>query len=223
MKLFSLFRKSKTPEKVSLLWQNYLQFFEKKVSKKALIRELRFVVVDTETTGLNYKKDQLLSIAALSIQGFQIDINERYEAFFSHENYQPNDSVKIHGILNKHLKEGRSEKEILTHFLAYLKDGIIVGHHIGFDVAIINQALKKHFDIKLKNQTLDTAWLAERVRNPIAKDFRSIPLDKLCKQYKIPLGKRHTASGDAFITALLFLKLLGRLEKRKVLEWRDLF
>jgi len=223
MNLFSVFQKSNPHKNDAPLWQNYFQYFEQKRSKKTPLRDLRFVVLDTETSGLDYKKDTMLSVAALSVHNFQIEIGTRFEAFFYHENYQPDESVAVHGILGRHLKNGQIEKEILTNFLTFLKDAIIVGHHIGFDVAMINQALKKHFNLKLKNKTLDTAWLAKRVENPAAKGFNPMPLDVLCKQYQIPLGKRHTAAGDTFITALLFLKLLGKLERRGVQTLRDLF
>lgn len=223
MNLLSFFQKFKNREKDSIFWEDYFQFFEQSPSKKTPIRNLRFVVLDTETSGLDYKKDKLLSIAALSVQDFQIEIGTRFEAFFYHENYQPDESVKVHGIMGNHLKTGRTEKDILIDFLSFLKDGIVVGHHIGFDMAIINQALKKHFDIKLKNRTLDTAWLAKRVENPFAKGFNPMPLDKLCEEYQIPLGKRHTAAGDTFITALLFLKLMGKLERRGVQSYGSLF
>lgn len=223
MNLFSIFRKQKTIAKESALWINYLQFFEQKPTKSKPLRQLHFVILDTETSGLNYKKDKLLSIAALSVQDFQVDIGSQFQAFFYHENYQPNDSVKIHGILRKHLKKGQTEQEVLMNFLSFLRNSIVVGHHIAFDVAIINQALKKHFGIKLKNKTLDTAWLAKRIINPLEKGFNPQPLDKLCEQYHIPLGKRHTAAGDAFITTWLFLKLLSRLEQRGITSYGSLF
>jgi len=205
-----------------IFWEEYFRFFEKKINRKTPLRSLNFIVLDTETSGLDFKKDKILSIAALSVKDFKIDIENRFEAFFYRENYKPNEDVKVHGILKKHLLEGNTEKEILQKFLAYTKNSIIVGHHIGFDIAIINQVLKSQFNIKLKNKTIDTAWLAKRVETPIVKGFNPSSLDDLCKEYNIPLGKRHTAAGDAFITALLFLKLLGRLEKRKITSYGDI-
>lgn len=223
MDLWSIFSKSNKGEKESAFWESYFQFFEQKPAKKTPIRELRFVVLDTETTGLDYKQDKILSLAALPIQDFQVQVVNRFEAFFYQDNYQPDESVKVHGIMGEHLKSGEDEREILSDFLTYLKDAIIVGHHIGFDVATINQALKNHFGFQLKNKHLDTAWLGKRVENPFTQGFKPKPLDELCKEYQIDLGERHTAAGDTFITALLFLKLMGRLERRGVKDYGSLF
>ncbi|MCB0628132.1 MAG: 3'-5' exonuclease [Saprospiraceae bacterium] len=222
MEGFPFFRKKTLPPEDEAVRAAYLQHFERRIARRTSLRELSFVVMDTETTGLDLKKDHLLSIAALKIQGFQIDISQRFEAFFQREDYQPNTSVTVHGILNKHLATGTGEKEIMHHLLGFLQNSIIVGHHIAFDVAMLNRSLKKYFALELKNRTFDTAWLARRVESPVLSHYRSVSLDKLCEQYRIPLGERHTAAGDAYITALLFLKLLGRLEQRKVVKLGDL-
>ena len=216
MNLFSFFKRSESIPKDSPLSELYLRHFEKRIPKMTPLRDLNFIVLDSETSGLDLKKDHLLSIAALKIRNFEIDIASRYEAFFLHDNYIPDDSVKVHGILSNHLKSGTSEKEILLKFLEFIQNGIIVGHHIGFDLAMINKSLKSQFGIQLRNKSLDTAVLAKRIENTFDRGGKPDSLDTLCERYNISLGKRHTASGDTFITALLFLKLLGRLERRGV-------
>ena len=216
MNLFSIFKRSASIPKDDPLSKLYLCHFEKRIPRKAPLRDLNFIVLDTETSGLDLKKDHLLSIAAIKIKNFEIDVASRFEAYFLHDNYIPDDSVKVHGILSNHLKSGTSEKEILLKFLEFIQNGIIVGHHIGFDLAMINKALRFHFDLQLKNKSLDTAVLAKRIENTFDRGGKPDSLDTLCKRYNISLGKRHTASGDTFITALLFLKLLGRLERRGV-------
>jgi len=73
---------------------------------------------------------------------------------------------------------------------------------------------------------LDTNYLAKRIHSPFYKmavgQTQNFSLDALCKQYQVPIRDRHTASGDALITALLFLKLIGRLEAKGVHEFGDL-
>jgi len=110
--------------------------------------------------------------------------------------------------------------------LDYLQNSVIVGHHIGFDFAVLNRAFQEHLGGQLRNQTLDTNYLAKRIHSPFYKTSidqnLNFSLDALCKQYHVPVHDRHTASGDALITALLFLKLMGQLERKGVKYLGDL-
>jgi DNA polymerase-3 subunit epsilon len=208
-------RPSLNPED-TVIREDYLRHFENGMNRSTPLREIEFVVLDTETTGLDIKKDVILSIAAIQVKGFHFNLSNRLEAFVQRENYQTVQGVQVHGILSRHMESALPEKEVLTQLLTFLGDRIIVGHHIAFDIGILNKALQKHFHLKLQNKSIDTGKLAQRVENPMHTGGRSNSLDKLCAQYHIPLGQRHTAAGDTFITTLLFLKLLGKLELKKV-------
>jgi DNA polymerase-3 subunit epsilon len=215
-------RPSLNPEDTDIR-DTYLRHFEQGINKSTPLREIKFVVLDTETTGLDIKKDRILSIAAIQVKGFQFSLSNRFEAFVQSENYQPGESVTVHGILSKHVTGVLTEKEVLARLLNFLGDRIIVGHHIAFDMGILNKALQKHFHVKLQNKSIDTGKLAQRVENPMHTGGHSDSLDKLCAQYDIPPGQRHTAAGDTFMTTLLFLKLLGKLELKKVNTLKALF
>ena len=180
------------------------------------LRAIPFVVVDTETTGLDVKNDHLLSVAAMRVHNFSIDLADQFTVFIKQENYIPGESVQVHGILARHAKEGLDEKSMCTRFLEFIRDNIIVGHHIAFDLQMLNKALLKHFGIKMQNKILDTGQLARRIENPMSSRGKQQSLDVLCQQYAIPIHQRHTAGGDTFLTALIFLKQLGRLERKGV-------
>ncbi|MEM6724328.1 MAG: 3'-5' exonuclease [Bacteroidota bacterium] len=206
------------------IYLNYQALFKTQTTIRNLIRELTFTILDTETTGLNPKKDRILSIAAVKVKNFEIQTDNRLLCYVTQEDYQPDQSVEVHGILNKHLQKGITEKAMLHQLLPYLGSDVIVGHHIGFDIAILNKACKRHLGGMLLNRKLDTLQLAKKC-DPASFYYdhhQAGHLDELCKKYKIALGKRHTAEGDTYITALLFLKLLGRLEKKGKLKLSDL-
>jgi len=181
-----------------------------------LIRDIRFVVLDTETSGLNIQKDKILSIGAVAVKNQQIIIADRFEYYLKQVYTVKGESIKIHGILPKHNLSGIETKEVLILLLSYLQNSIIVGHHIGFDFAVLNRAFQAHLGGQLRNQILDTNQLAKRINSPFYEmnigQRKNYSLDVLCEQYGVPVYDRHTASGDALITALLFLKLLGRLK-----------
>ncbi|GJM31399.1 MAG: DNA polymerase III subunit epsilon [Saprospiraceae bacterium] len=200
-------------------WLRYAALFDKKLNRKKQIRDIHFVLIDTETTGFDFRKDHILSIGAIGIRNYEMDISDRFEYYLKQEDYHPGKSIEVHGILPSRSQKGISEKEMLIQFLDFCQDRIIVGHHIGFDIAMLNTAMKKHFGKQLKNKVVDTGILAQRLEithaiYPI--DHSRFSLDALCQQYHIAPRNRHTASGDAFITGILFLKLLDRLEKRGI-------
>ncbi|MEO1436426.1 MAG: exonuclease domain-containing protein [Bacteroidota bacterium] len=206
------------------VYLEYARGFKQRISARSLIRDLSFTVLDTETTGLNLKKDRILSIAAVKVKQFELHTDKRLLAYVNCADYQPGKSVEIHGILNKHLRKGKTEKELLHQLLPYLGTDIIVGHHIGFDITMLNKACLREYGAKLLNRTLDTAALAKKY-DPASFYYdkgKAGNLDELCKKFKIPLGKRHTAEGDTYITALLFLKLIGRLEQKGKKRLMDL-
>lgn len=86
----------------------------------------------------------------------------------------------------------------------------MVGHHVSFDIEMINQALNRMNLGTLKNEYMDTDIMYQKLKHFPQDQHTS--LDELCDIYKIKKSDRHTASGDAYITALLFLKLKRKLD-----------
>lgn len=173
------------------------------------VSRVRFVAFDTETTGLNPERDSLVSLGAVGAQGGEIRLDDTFEAVLKIK--FNNAMVVLHGITREEARKGRNEKEALLDFLGYLGDAVIVGHHVGHDVAMLNAALERHFGKKLRNRALDTMELTLRLESlgilpaAPAKDYS---LDALCARFGVEPHDRHTAHGDAFLTAQIFLKLL---------------
>lgn len=205
-------------------WKEYLASFQGALGKKTPIGEVRFVVFDTETTGLDFRKDYILSIGAVSVQNWQIDLGRRLECYVQ-RSYRPSrEAVAVHGILpGSNLARGIDEIEAVKRFVEYCHGSVLAGHHVGFDIAMVDQALRGLIGRKLANKRIDTAALARRVsgRNDYEQPG-AYGLDALCRLYNIPMSDRHTAAGDAFITAVLLMKLLARLKKRGVHTLGDL-
>lgn len=185
-------------------WETYLSYFESNQTS-----DNRYVVFDCETTGLDYKSDRILSIGAVAIQNNQIIVGDFMEVFLQQEVFKP-ESVPIHGILKEGKEEKIVEAEAVIRFLEFIKDATLVGHHVDFDIEMINQALDRLNVGTLKNQAMDTDVMYQKLKYLPYEQHTS--LDELCDIYKIKKSDRHTASGDAFITALLFLKLKKKLE-----------
>ncbi len=203
---------------------DYLRYFERSHPMRTPVEAISFVVFDTETTGLNVRQDRLLSIGAVRVQNWQINIADTFECLILQEHMQLGNSPKIHGILGNTLQRmGIEETEAVRQFSHYCQNSVLVGHHIAFDRAMMEKVLRPMTGTRLRNYCIDTIRLAQRLAPPsIGLRPQDFSLDQLCRQYHIEAKDRHTAAGDAYITALLFLKLLARLQKRGVRTLRDL-
>lgn len=194
------------------VWERYIKTFNNKVQ---MFSDVRFVVFDTETTGLKPQTDRILSIGAIGIQDKKISISDVFECYIHQEQFSK-ETVAIHGI-RKSTTNKSSEKEAIYQFLDYINNAVLVGHHIQFDVAMINLSLARLHLPKLKNTILDTGNLHLKTFVDLPKK-QHFSLDDLALTYQIPLHDRHNACGDAYITAQLFLKIIKQLEKNNPLS-----
>lgn len=198
-------------------WQQYLDHFKAQPPPSAVIEQINFLVLDLETTGLNSRKDHMLSLGAVQVRNFEIRVDQRMEYFVRQSDYTPNQSIGIHGILPGQSASGIGEAELMKELLGFMQADVIVGHHIGFDVAVLNQAIKRSYGKTLKNRVIDTVDLIKKWdRLSLGPAHRDLSLDAVCQRWKIPLHERHTAAGDTLLTAILFLKLLGDLQRKGV-------
>ncbi|MCB0743073.1 MAG: 3'-5' exonuclease [Ignavibacteriae bacterium] len=186
------------------------------------ISEAKFVVLDVESNGLDPQKDKILSIGAVTFSDNQIDVSNSFELFLEQSEFS-SEAVLIHGILKNGNLEKISEQEAMKKLVGYIDNKIIVGHSINFDIAIINETLKKYVDDKLQNKYLDTVNLYKRLKGGDYKASNPTSLDILSDEFNIPKSDRHNAAGDAMITAILFLKIVSRLKQRGVNTLEDLF
>ena len=200
-------------------WIEYLNSF--KQNNSSIISENRFVVFDTETTGLNIVTDKILSIGAIAIDKNRIDISDSFEVYLKQHEFNAK-TVEIHGLLKEGNQIKTEEKEAIKQFLNYLKNSVIVAHHAAFDIAMINAVLKKLNLGKLKNKFIDTGNLYKQLLNNHQNKNKHFSLDDLSKQFNISQSDRHTASGDAFITALVFLKIISKLKSNRNLKLHDI-
>jgi len=211
--MISLFHKSESP-----MIQNYLAAAKSRRPWKIPLMANRFVVLDTETSGFEVGTDRILSIALFEIINGQVDLAlSRKWVVFQPES-APTAATAIHGILPSETRGGTDEKKVLEELIPLLTGAMVVGHHIGFDAAMINEAMVRHFQVKFTNRIVDTAIMATReivaFHQSGYKNQRPPSLDEVCSQLNLPIVARHTAEGDAFLAAQIFLFLCGRIRRR---------
>jgi DNA polymerase-3 subunit epsilon len=188
----------------------YRQRFESTWRGDTSIDRVRFVVLDVETTGLNPRTDRLVTIGAVGVHGGEILIEDSFEALLKIERNTA--AVTVHGITRAESLSGLEEPQALEQFLEYLGDGVIVGHHVGHDIGTFNAGYERHWGFHLLNRSLDTMDLTLHLERDAAfagrPRIRRFTLDALCDMFGIVPYDRHTACGDAFMTAQVFLRLL---------------
>jgi DNA polymerase-3 subunit epsilon len=180
-------------------WKSYLAKFETKSN--------RYVVLSTETTGLNPKKDVILSFGAVAVVDDVIRIGDNFEVVILQYKY-----LHDNGLSNEFLIESKlaklAEPQAIQALVDYIGNAVLVGHRIHFDIEMINDVLEKMDCGKLKNEALDVEIMHQKLMDITNKSFS---LEDLVKHYKLPLNERNSASDDAYSISLLFVKLKTRL------------
>ena len=189
----------------------------------ANIKEIKLVVLDTETTGFDPKKDRVLSIGALTLEGGQIEVKEAFEIYLHQDRFSEK-AAEVHGILKKSIHPCVEEEQAMIALLGYLKGAVLVAHHANFDISMLNNTLYRSGFPPLKNKVIDTCALYYNLlpRAERKKGARHRTLDELADQFAISKEDRHTALGDALITARLLLRLLSRAklhQTKTLLKW----
>jgi len=201
-------------------WKKEENIFDENIT----IEETRFVVLDTETTGFDYVSDRILCIGALVLQNGIISIQDSFEVYLEQDHYDKA-TAQIHGILKAFVIPRPTELEALQQFLDFLGDSIIIAHHTVFDVTMINKALERNGLPHLTNRSLDTAHLYKKtlIQSHLFERKDHYTLDDLADKFDISKKDRHTALGDAYITAIAFLKIVKKLQEKKATNLNQLF
>lgn len=180
-------------------WKIYLSKFEKKSN--------RFVVLSTETTGLSLEKDVILSFGSFAVINNSVVIGDSFETVIAQYKFFHDNGISNEFTIETKMKK-MGEAEAIQALVEFIGNSVLVGHHIDFDVEMINVALEKLGCGRLKNEALDIDVMHRKLHDINNKQFS---LNELCTIYKIPVSDRNSSSEDAYKIALLFLKLKSRL------------
>lgn len=180
--------------------------------------EICFTVFDTEATGMDPRRDRLLSLGAIKLRANALRAHEVFRAYTNPaEAHEDTTAVVIHGLVpGSTQRQYQTEAEVLDRFLAYLGSEVLVAHYLDFDLTLVNRALARQSAGPILNAGVDTATLARRL-NPSSywTPESSVTLDALARRHNVPLHDRHTAVGDSFIAAQLLMKMGNKLAKRR--------
>jgi DNA polymerase-3 subunit epsilon len=166
------------------------------------------VVFDTETTGLNVKKDEILSIGAVKIKGNTILTSQTFELFLKPSLQISQKSITIHRIRPCDLENAMEPQKAVEAFLRFIGPRPLVGYYLEFDMAMIEKYTKPWLGITLPNKRIEISGLYFDKKTPlIPQGGIDLRFDTILRELKLPKMGKHNAVNDAIMTAMIYLKL----------------
>ena len=181
------------------------------------ITEVRYVVVDTELTGLDENRDSIVSIGAVRMTGGKIDIGDTFYRLVSPRTELTAASVVIHEITPSDVVLSPVIGPVLEEFLEFCGTDVLVGHFISIDLAFLNREMKRLRKAAIRNRVVDTfsvyEWLRKRgkSRDCFATPLTGYRLYDIARCFGVPVNGAHNAIMDAYATAQLFQRFLPLL------------
>jgi DNA polymerase-3 subunit epsilon len=170
--------------------------------------EPELVSLDLETTSLDPKSAEILSIAAVPVRGRQVILSERFERMVRTNAAIDREAVKYHRLLPSDVEHGVPPQQAVTEFVAWLGERPLLGYCIGFDCLMLERAAQWAGGGLLDGRRFDIREIYRRrmlQRNP--DGHPSQVLDDILAALEVPRVGRHTAVGDATAVGLAFLAL----------------
>lgn len=194
------------------------------------LSEYTFVVFDTELTGLNKRKDEIISIGAVKIVDLQIELDETFHQYIRPQSLEHTDSTFVHRITPEQLRIMPTMGEVLPDFIRFCGEALLVGHYVALDVSFVNKACRETLGGTISNPSVDTMRMARGLKEAQFMECyghcnlsTSYNLNDLSDEFGLPRFKPHDALEDALQTAYLFLYLVKKLKQGRIRTLKDLY
>jgi len=187
--------------KKNLRDQKYLFLFDKSFDNE-------YVCFDCETTGLNPKKDDIISIGAVIIKNNTIVSSKKFIKFIKPKTKLQAEAIKIHHIRECDLNDAEEIDEVITEFIDFIGNRPLVGYFLEFDIAMINKYLKPKLGITLPNKAYEVSEIYHDYKiEIIPQSHIDLRFNSIMEELNIPNLGKHDAYNDAIMTAMIFIKL----------------
>ena len=171
------------------------------------LTELSYTVFDTETTGLDPSAgDEIIQIGATRLVNGKLLKGECFEQLVDPGRSIAAASIPIHGITPEMVVGQPTIEKVLPAFHAFAQDTVLVAHNAAFDMRFL-QLKENTTGVRFEQPVLDTLLLSALMH----PNQESHGLEAIAERFGVEVSARHTALGDALMTAEIFLKLLPLL------------
>ncbi len=176
--------------------------------------ENEWIAIDCETTGLDVRRDEIISIAAIPIKNKSLLTSERLEILIKPKQELSAQSVRVHRLRTCDLEQGLDSQTAAKEFLHFIGSRPLVGYYTEFDIAMINKIVYPILGIHLPNRQLDVCNMYYDYKFnqlPPYQQYANADIDlrfvSLMKDLDLPSRHGHDAFNDAEMAALAFVKL----------------
>ena len=156
------------------------------------------IVLDTETTGLDYTKEKMVEFAAVRLENGKI--KDEFQTLINPEQHIRKSSIAIHGITPDMVADAPTEQEIMPKILEFIGDYPIVAHNAIFDYTFLNEASLRTTRKELSNPRIDSQQMFKEVY----PELESHGLEALTKKFNVELNNHHRAMADTMGLALAY-------------------
>jgi DNA polymerase III epsilon subunit family exonuclease len=181
------------------------------------LASLTFVVFDLETTGLDTRNDEIVSVGAVRTQGAKSLDGQCFATLVDPGRPIPKTSTAIHGIDDAAVAGAPSPAKAARRFAAFAHGAVLVAHNAAFDLAFLKRA-GHAAGIEFDHPPFDTLLIARH----LFPDLADHSLDGLAALLGIEIGRRHSALDDANATARIFARLLDVCALRGIDDYDEL-
>ena len=173
------------------------------------------VSFDCETTSLNVKEAEIISIGAVKIRGNTVLTSESFYVLVKPEGMMEATNVTIHGLRPKDLSNGIPVETAIEQFLDFVGGRPLVGYYLEYDVAMINKFLKSMLGIQLPQKQIEVSsiYYRQEMKKKYYDTYVDMRMAPMIKKLKIPDLPRHDALNDSINVALMYLALMAREKK----------
>ena len=196
--------------KKNLKDKNFLYLFDKPHKDE-------YVCFDCETTGLDTKIDDIISIGAVIIKDNTIISSKKFIRFVKPKIKLQAEAIKIHHIRECDVEKAEDIDDVIKDFIKYIGNRTLVGYYLEFDIAMINKYLKPKLGIKLPNKKYEVSAIYYDYKiEKIPEANIDLRFNTIMNDLEIPIMGKHDAYNDAIMTSLIFLKLknLSKLKNK---------
>jgi DNA polymerase-3 subunit epsilon len=200
--------------------RNLMKDVKNRISLHTPLKEIHFLIVDLETTGFRpWRGDEIISIGSVPVIQGEVQEEQLFHTYVRPLRQIPENISRLTGITMRDVEDAPSIEQALKTWLSHIHGTTLVAYGAKHDMAFLQTAMSKCWGTRLTNRVLDGYQIARWLHS----DWGEHPLERVLSYYGIPVHRRHTADGDALMTARLWSIWIQVFMEKGVKTLEDLY